>query len=341
MTNLTNYEYGNFIKEIKQRIYKSQYEALKAVNKALITLYWEIGEEIYNQQKQKGWGKSIVEVLAAELQKEFPDIKGFSARNLWRMRDFYVTYSENKILPPLVAEISWTKNVVIMDKCKDTTEREFYIKMTKRYGWTKNVLINNLENKAYEKYLMNQTNFDETVPEKYQLQAKLAVKDEYTFDFLEMGLEHSEYELEMGLINNIRAFLSEMGGNFTFIGNQYHIDIEGEDFFIDLLLFHRKLKSLIAIELKIGEFKPEYAGKMQFYLTVLDDKVKLPDENPSIGIIICKSKKRTIVEYALKNSNKPIGVSTYSLSSNLPEDMKNLLPTPEEIIKRLSVLDDL
>ncbi len=339
--NLTNNEYSNFIKEIKQRIYKSQYEALKAVNKALISLYWEIGEEIYNQQQQKGWGKSIVEVLAAELQKEFPGIKGFSARNLWRMRDFYVTYCENKFLPPMVAEISWTKNIAIMEKCKDSIEREFYIKMTKRYGWTKNVLINNLENKAYEKYLMNQTNFDETVPEKYRLQAKLAVKDEYTFDFFEMGLEHSEHELEMGLINNIRAFLSEMGGNFTFIGNQYHVDLEGEDFYIDLLLFHRKLKSLIAIELKIGEFKPEYAGKMQFYLTVLDDKVKLPDENPSIGIIICKSKKRTIVEYALKNSNKPIGVSTYKLSNTLPEDMKNLLPTPEEIINRLSALDDL
>ncbi|WP_010250634.1 PDDEXK nuclease domain-containing protein [Acetivibrio cellulolyticus] len=341
MTKLTNNEYGNFIKEIKQRIYKSQYEALKAANKALITLYWEIGEEIYNQQQQKGWGKSIVEVLAEELQKEFPNIKGFSARNLWRMREFYVTYCENEFLPPLVAEISWTKNTVILEKCKDALEREFYIKMTKRYGWTKNVLINNLENKAYEKYLLNQTNFDETVPEKYRLQAKLAVKDEYTFDFLEMGFEHSEHELEMGLINNIRAFLSEMGGNFTFIGNQYHIDLEGEDFYIDLLLFHRKLKSLIAIELKIGEFKPEYAGKMQFYLTVLDDKVKLPDENPSIGIIICKSKKRTIVEYALKNSNKPIGVSTYSLSSTLPDDMKNLLPTPEEIIDRLSVLEDM
>lgn len=233
MINLTNNEYSNFIKEIKQRIYKSQYEALKTINKALITLYWEIGEEIYNQQQQKSWGKSIVEVLAAELQKEFPDIKGFSARNLWRMRDFYVTYYENKFLPPLVAEISWTKNIVIMEKCKDATKREFYIKMTKRYGWTKNVLINNLENKAYEKYLMNQTNFDDTVPEKYRLQAKLAVKDEYTFDFLEMGLEHSEHELEMGLINNIRAFLSEMGGNFTFIGNQYHIDLEGEDFYID------------------------------------------------------------------------------------------------------------
>ncbi len=214
MTDLNIQEYGFFIKEVKQRIYNSQYEALKTLNKALITLYWDIGKEIYIQQKEKGWGKSIVEVLSKELQKEFPSIKGFSARNLWNMRNFFVTYSENEILQPLVAEISRTKNIIIMDRCKDDLEREFYIKITKRYGWTKNVLINNLENKAYEKYLLNQTNFDETMPEKYRLQAKLAVKDEYTFDFLEMGLEHSEQELEIGLINNVRAFLSEMGGKF-------------------------------------------------------------------------------------------------------------------------------
>ena len=340
MTDLNTHEYGVFIKEVKQRIYNSQYDALRTLNKALIALYWEIGKEIHIQQKGKGWGKSIVEVLSNELQKEFPNIKGFSARNLWNMRNFFVTYNENEILQPMVAEISWTKNTIIMDRCKDDLEREFYIRMTKKYGWTKNVLINNLENKAYEKYLLNQTNFDETVPEKYRIQAKLAVKDEYTFDFLEMGLEHSEQELELGLINNVRAFLSEMGGNFTFIGSQYHLNLDGDDFYIDLLLFHRRLKSLIALELKIGDFKPEYAGKMQFYLTVLDEKVKLVEENPSIGIIICKSKNRTVVEYALKSASKPIGVSTYDLSSTLPEDMKNLLPTPEEIIERLSVLDD-
>ncbi|MHB1484310.1 MAG: PDDEXK nuclease domain-containing protein [Saccharofermentanales bacterium] len=340
MTELNAQEYGIFIKEIKQRVYNSQYEALKTLNRALIELYWEIGKDIYIQQKEKGWGKSIVEILSNELQNEFPDIKGFSARNLWNMRNFFGTYNQNEILQPLVAEISWTKNIIIMDKCKEDLEREFYIRMTKRYGWTKNVLINNLENKAYEKYLLNQTNFDETVPEKYRVQAKYAVKDEYTFDFLEMGLEHSERELELGLINNVRAFLSEMGGNFTFIANQYHIDLDGDDFFIDLLLFHRKLKSLIAIELKIGNFKPEYAGKMQFYLTVLDEKVKLQEENPSIGIIICKSKNRTVVEYALKSASKPIGVSTYDLSNTLPENMKNLLPTPEEITESLSILDD-
>jgi predicted nuclease of restriction endonuclease-like (RecB) superfamily len=348
-------EFGAFIKGIKELIYRRQYEALKKVNAELIQLYWDIGGEIDRKQQEQGWGKSIVEILAKELQKEFPGVRGFSARNLWLMRNFYIEYSGNAILQPLVAElgcpklhplgaelngttlpallaqIGWNKNVVIMQKCKDPLEREFYIKMTKRYGWTKDVLINNIENRAFEKHLTNQTNFDETVPEKYRLQAKFAVKDDYNFDFIEMGIEHSETELEAGIINNIRAFLSEMGGDFSFIGNQYHLDVADDDYYIDLLLFHRRLHSLIAIDLKIGEFKPEYAGKMQFYLTALDETMKLPEENPSIGIIICKSKNRTRVEYTLKSANKPIGVATYSYYDSMPEDMKSVLPSPDEI----------
>jgi len=343
--------YSSFIKQIKDLIYRRQYEAMKKVNAELIQLYWEIGEEIERQQREQGWGMSVVEILAKELQKEFPGVQGFSARNLWRMKSFYIEYSQNvnlppsstekpiTILPPLVAEISWSKICVITEKCKDKHEREFYMKMTKRYGWTKDVLINNIENKAFEKYLTNQTNFDETVPEKYRLQAKLAVKDEYNFDFIEMGIEHSEAELEAGIINNIRSFLFEMGGDFSFIGNQYHLDVADDDYYIDLLLYHRRLRCLIAIDLKIGEFKPEYAGKMQFYLTSLDETIKLPEENPSIGIIICKSKNRTRVEYTLKASNKPIGVATYSFYDNLPDEIRSLLPSPDEIAAIINVMD--
>jgi predicted nuclease of restriction endonuclease-like (RecB) superfamily len=227
-----------------------------------------------------------------------------------------------------------------MEKRKDDLQREFYIKMTKRFGWTKNVLLHHIDNNSYEKYLLNQTNFDETVPEKYRLQAKLAVKDDYTFDFLELSEEHSEHEMEIALVKNIRAFLTEMGGDFAFIGNQHHIEVDGESFYIDLLLFHRRLQSLVAIELKVGDFKPEYAGKMQFYLSALDDTVRFAGENPSIGIIICRNKKRTFVEYALRDTNKPIGVSTYNNYDALPEGMKSLLPTPEEIAERLKVWDD-
>ena len=337
-SNLIDKEYNSFIIDIKNKIRNSQYEAMKAVNKTLINLYWGIGKEIYNQQQEKGWGKSIVEVLANEIKKDFPDVQGFSARNLWNMRNFYIEYKDNEILQPLVAEISWTKNIVIIEKCKEPLEREFYIKMTKKYGWTKDVLINHIENKSYEKYLLNQTNFDETLPEKYINQAKLAVKDEYIFDFMELSEQHSEKELELSLVNNIKSFLEEMGGNFAFMGNQYRINVGGEDFYIDLLLYHRSLKSLIAIELKIGDFKPEFVGQLQFYLTALDKQVKLEDENPPIGIIICKSKNRTVVEYALNDSDKPIGVATYQIIDSLPEKMKDLLPSPEEIENRLKDL---
>lgn len=195
---LTTAEYKTFLKEIKERIHKAQYDALKAVNKELINLYRDIGKSIVAKQDELGWGKAIVETLAKDLQKEFPGMQGFSARNLWNMRTFYLTYKEDKKLQPLVAEISWTKNVIIMERCKDDVRREFYIKITKKFGWTKDVLINQLEAGAFERYMANQTNFDKAVPAKYRHQAKLSVKDEYSFDFLELGEEHSEKELERG-----------------------------------------------------------------------------------------------------------------------------------------------
>jgi len=346
---LTAYE--PFIKEIKELICRHQYEAMRAVNSELMQLYWTIGGEIDRQQREKDWGESVVEILAKELQKEFPGIQGFSARNLWRMRTFYNDYSKNTILPPsvaeiqktimppLVAEISWSKNYAIMEKCKDPSERAFYTKMTKRYGWTKGVLINHIENKSFEKYLLNQTNFNETVPEKYRNQAKLAVKDDYNFDFMEMGEEHGEAELEVAIMKNIRSFLIEMGGDFSFLGNQYHLDVADDDYYIDILLYHRRMKCLVAIELKAVGFKPEHAGKMQFYLTALDETVKQPDENPSIGIIVCKSKNRTKVEYTLRSTNKPIGVATYSHYDKLPEGLRSLLPSPEKIAEIVSKMD--
>ncbi|MDR2559398.1 MAG: PDDEXK nuclease domain-containing protein [Oscillospiraceae bacterium] len=373
--------YAPFIKEIKELIYRHQYEAMKKVNIELLTLYWKIGHRIDFRQREQGWGKSVVEFLSKELQKEFPGDRGYSARNLWRMRNFYLEYSNltpsvrevmeanlqkpvSKIadkdavgtdseilppslaeleianLPPLLAEISWTKNYAIVEKCKDPMERIFYIKATRRFGWTHDVLIHNIDVKAYERYLTNQTNFDETVPEKYRLQAKLAVKDEYNFNFLEVGEEHSEAELEAAIMKNLRKFLIEMGGYFTFVRDQYYLDVTDEDYHIDLLLFHRRLRSLIAIELKIGEFKPEYIGKMQFYLTSLDETVKLPDENPSIGIIICKSKHRTRVEYTLRTSYAPIGVATYSTQDSLPDNLRALLPSPDELARIVGEFDD-
>lgn len=341
MDELKILEYEPLVDEIKGLIHQKQYQALKLLNTETINLYWEIGEEIYRQQEEKGWGKSIVQILSKELQKEFPGAKGYSAANLWRMRNFYLTYCNSEKLAPLVREISWSNNIIIMEKCKDDLQREFYIQMTKRYGWTKRILTNFIEAQTYEKYLLNQTNFDLTLPTERSVQAKLAIKDEYIFDFAELTPEYSEHELEMQLINNIRAFLIEMGGDFTFVGNQYHLVVGNKDLYVDLLLFHRRLRCLVAIELKIGEFEAEYAGKMQLYLTVLDEQVKLPEENSSIGIIICKNKDKTFVEYALKQSNAPIGVATYRLSNSLPEEMKEMLPDPEEIVKRLRIFEEI
>jgi predicted nuclease of restriction endonuclease-like (RecB) superfamily len=207
--------------------------------------------------------------------------------------------------------------------------------MTRKLGWTKAVLIHQIENKSYEKTLLNQTNFDRTLPEEIQTQAKLAVKDEYTFDFLELGDAYSERQFERALMANIEGFLREMGGTVTLIGSQYRLEVSGNEYFIDVLLYHRRLRCLVAIELKIGEFLPEYVGKMQFYLAVLDDQARMADEKSSVGIILCKSKDKTIVEYALKESNKPIGVATYQITASLPERLRDELPSPEQIAKLL------
>ena len=304
------------------------------MNTEIISLYWEIGHSIADKQAA-GWGKSIVEQLAKDIQVEFPGIKGFGSRNIWYMVQFYTEYQVDANLQPLVAEISWSKHLAIMTKCKDSQERQFYILATKKFGWTKNVLIHQIERKAYEKYLLGQTNFDSTLPENIRNQAALAVKDDYFVGYGDLGEDHSEYELEQDIVANIRPFLAEFGSDVMFAGNQYRLDVDGKEYFVDLMLYHRKLQCFIAIELKIGEFEPEYKGKMEFYLNVINDTVRLPHENPAIGIIICKSKNRTIVEYALRNSTAPIGVATYSISPNLPKDYQNLLPTAEKISERL------
>lgn len=227
-----------------------------------------------------------------------------------------------------------------MSRCKEALEREFYLKMTRKFGWTKAVLIHQVDNQSYEKTLLGQTNFERALSPELRAQARLAVQDEYTFDFLELGQKHSERELERALVAKIEHFLRAMGGLFAFLGSQFRLEVDAREFFVDLLLFHRRLKCLVAIDLKIGEFEPEHVGKMQFYLAALDAQVRLPDENPSIGIILCKEKKRTIVEYALRDAMKPIGVVTYRTVKKLPRELKGLLPSPEEIIRLFEDADE-
>ncbi len=332
-------DYAVLLAEVKERVRSAQYEALKAVNKELVALYWDIGKLIVERQKREGWGKSVVERLANDLQNEFPGIGGFSTSNLWRMKRFCEAYLDIPKLAPLVREIGWSHNIVIMERSKDPLEREFYIRMTRKFGWSKNVLIHQIENQSYEKTLLGQTNFDKALTSSQHAQAKLAVKDEYTFDFLEMGEEHSERELERALILRIEDFLRAMGGLFAFVGSQFRLAVDDKEYFIDLLLYHRRLKCLVAIELKIGEFQPEFVGKMQFYLAALDRQVREEGENPSIGIILCKEKNRTVVEYALHDATKPIGVATYHMVKHLPKELKGQLPSPDEIAKLLNGME--
>lgn len=255
------------------------------------------------------------------------------------MRQLFLEYKGHERLQPLVGEIAWAHNLAIMSKCKDPLEREFYIRMTRKFGWSKNVLIHQIENQSYEKSLLGQTNFEEAITPELRTQAKLAVKDEYTFDFLELSEAHDERELERALIARIEKFLRAMGGMFAFMGSQYRLEVDGDEFFIDLLLFHRRLRCLVAIELKVGKFQPEFVGKMQFYLTALDRQLRHEDENPSIGIILCKEKKRTVVEYALHDARKPIGVATYEITKTLPKNLKGQLPPPEEIAALIEGID--
>lgn len=296
MTGLSSKRYASLLAEVKERIRAAQYAALRAVNKELVVLYWDIGQMIVMRQEGVTWGKAVVQRLATDLQKEFPGVKGFSASNLWRARLFHETYVTSEKLAPLVREIGWSHNLIILERCKDPLESEFYLRMTAKFGWSKNVLLHQIENQSYEKTLLGQTNFDRALSPEIRAQAKLAVRDEYTFDFLEMGTKHSERELERALIVRIEDFLRALGGLFAFIGSQFRLEVDAREYFIDLLLYHRRLK---------------------------------------FGIILCKEKSRTIVEYALHDARKPIGVATYRTVKRLPKEFKGQLPAPEEIIKLL------
>lgn len=327
--------YAEFLGEIKAQIRHRQYQALRSVNRELVGLYWDLGKSLDERQKRLGWGKSVVENLAHDLQAEFPGRNGFSARNLWNSLEFYRFYSLRPKLQTLFAEISWSKNLLIMAAGKDDLELEFYLRATARFGWTTAVLRHQLDNKSYEQYLLNQTNFDQTLPESVKAQAALAVKDHYTFDFLGLAEKNDERQLEQGLVQYLRRFLIEMGGVYAFVGNQYRLEVGGQDYFIDLLLFHRRLRCLVVIELKVGDFMPEHKGKMEFYLEALDAQERMPGENAPIGIIICRHKNRTVVEYSLRTASRPVGVATYTTVPQLPDNFRNELPSPEQIAERL------
>ncbi len=331
--------YDDFLSDPKTRISHAQIRAAVAVNKELVLLYWQIGRDILHRQEQQGWGAKVINRLATDLHQAFPEIKGFSSRNLKYMRAFAQAYPDEQFVQLLAAQIPWFHNCVLLDKVKDSAEREWYIKQTIQHGWSRNVLVHQIESQLYYRQGKAITNFDLTLPKPQSELAQQLLKDPYSFDFLNLGEEILERDLERALINHIRDFLLELGVGFAFVGSQYHLEVGGEDFYIDLLFYHLRLRCYVVIDLKIEEFKPEFSGKMNFYVSAVDDLLRHPDDQPTIGIILCKSKNKVIAEYSLRDMNKPIGVSVYQLRNNLPKGLQGNLPTVEQLEAELEIVD--
>ena len=307
-------QYNNLFNEIIQTINSARYEAYKSLNRHHIGLNFEIGNLIVKNQDANNWGKSIVDTLSEDINKQIDGVKGYSSQNLWRMRQFYIEYKEEVELLDLAVKIPWGQNLLIMHRVKDREERKYYLNATDKLGWSRAVLLNQIKANAYQRHQIDskQSNFESALPLHLSEQATEALKSEYNLDFLGISKPILERELENRLVENIRDLLLELGYGFTFIGNQYRLKLNQKEYFIDLLFYHRFLKCLVAIELKTVEFEPEFAGKMNFYLELLDEQEKQSDDNPSIGIILCPTKDNIEVEYSLKSSSKPIGVPEYT-----------------------------
>lgn len=328
-------DYPGFLSDLKTRIREARVKAALSVNRELILLYWSIGSDILRRQEEEGWGAKVIDRLSADLKKEFPDMKGFSPRNLKYMRSFAGAWPEEDFVQQAAAQIPWFHNCVILDKIADRKIREWYIRKTIANGWSRNVLVHQIESGLIEREGKAVTNFSSALPAGQSDLAIETIKDPYIFDFLGMDDLVFERELEKGLTEHIREFLLELGVGFAFVGSQYHLEVGGQDFYIDLLFYHLKLRSYVVIDLKTGDFIPEYAGKMNFYLSAIDSLLRHPDDNPSIGLVLCKTENRVIAEYSLKDMTKPIGVSEYMLTSSLPDGMKGTLPSVDELEEEL------
>ncbi len=328
----TSPEYRAFLQGIKDRVRRAQVGAALAANRELILLYWEIGSEILTRQREEGWGAKVIDQLATDLRRAFPELKGFSARNLKYMRAFAEAWPDRAFVQQAVAQIPWGHNVRILDKAKTRDERSFYVENTSRHGWSRNVLVAQIESGLHNRQGKAITNFDRTLPEPDSELARQTLKDPYVFDFLELTADARERELERALIEHVRSFLLELGVGFAFVGHQVHLEVGGEDFYLDMLFYHLRLRCFVVIDLKTGDFRPEYVGKMNFYLSAVDDRLRRSDlDGPTIGLLLCKSRNRIIVEYALRDTVKPIGVAEWQLTRSLPDELSASLPSVEDL----------
>lgn len=330
-------KYTSFLKEVKTSILQTKIQASRAANSVVLQLYWSLGEKIVSAQETYGWGKSVVERLSRDLRKDFGGTFGFSVQNLWYMRQLYLEYKEYPNLQRIVGEIPWGQNIEILSKVKDLKAREYYLTNTRQMGWTRDVLCLQIKSGAYERHRLTakQHNFEKALPQHLAEQAEDCMKDIYMLDMLGITTPTLESVIESRMVEKIKDVMLELGYGFSYIGNQHRIVCDGREYFIDLLFFNRYLRCLVALEIKKGKFLPEHAGKINFYLNLLDDYVRIEGENPSVGIILCGDRDHFEVEYALRSIGKPVGVSKFELTKNLPKELQNKLPDPRNIEREL------
>lgn len=325
--------YDLWISDLKKRIRSAQTRAALAVNSELVILYWEIGKDILDRQQKEGWGAKVIDQLAADLRHEFPSMSGFSPRNMKYMRAFAEAWTDIQFVQQVVAQLPWGHNVRLLESLKLKSEREWYAKAAIEHGWSRNILVHQIETRVHERHGAAVTNFKQTLQDTQSELAQHLIKDPLIFDFLRLGPESKERDLENGLIEHLKEFLLELGKGFAFVGQQYHLAVGGQDYYLDLLFYNTKLHAYVVIDLKIDEFKPEYTGKMQFYLAIVDEQLKSSRDDASIGLILCKTKNGVIAEYSLKNSTKPIGVAGYKV---LPKSLKDAMPSIEQLQDQLT-----
>ena len=329
-------EYLAIVEQVKREIKTAKYQASVHVNTELILLYHSIGTVI---NEHKAWGNKFIENLAADIRREFPASKGYSVRNLKYMAKFAQTYPDREFVQQVVAQIPWGHNLVLLDKVSEPEERRWYLATCQKNGWSRSVLIHQIESGLYQRQVLADkvSNFERRLPSPQSELAVQTMKDPYIFDFIPFQEDMVERDIEQALVRDVTKLLLELGTGFAFLGNQYHLNVGGDDFYIDLLFYNLNLRCYVVIELKTGEFKPEYAGQLNFYLSAVDGILKQEQDNPSIGLLLCKSKNDLVAEYSLKDMSKPIGVSAYQVTSNLPEELGKQLPSIEDIQKRITV----
>jgi predicted nuclease of restriction endonuclease-like (RecB) superfamily len=335
---VANISYNDVLENIKETVKQTQFRAMVVVNRKLITLYWQIGKTILAQQSEQGWGSKIIDNLSKDLSAEFSDMKGFSSRNLKYMRKFAETYPDFEFVQQVVAQIPWNQNLTLIDKIQEEKKRIWYIKKSIELGWSRSVLIHQIELGLYERQALPNkkiNNFTQVLPKVQSELANEIMKDPYVFDFLDLGEEKQERDIEKALVSSIRDFLVELGAGFAFVGQQYHLEVGGEDFYIDLLFYHLKLRCYMVIELKAKDFRPQDIGQLNFYLAVVDDVLRHENDAPTIGLLLCKSKNKIVAEYALKNMTNALGISEYIVTKELSDELKMALPSIEKIEQEL------